>query len=74
MWGGGEGGYSHAHIHLKLRHAHHEIKDRLPRLGSRGTGRGRGGGGIKGANVIWEIYLVEKHERTFESRKKIKKV
>ena len=28
--------YLHAHIHLRFRHAHHEIKDLLPSLGSRG--------------------------------------
>ena len=37
--GGGGGGslnYLHAHIHSRFRHAHHETKDWLPSLGSRG--------------------------------------
>ena len=28
--------YLRAHIHLRFRHAHHETKDWLPNLGSRG--------------------------------------
>ena len=45
--GGGAGlNYLRAHIHLRFRHAHHEIKDWPPSLGS------RGGWGKKGAVVI----------------------
>ena len=35
------GDYLHAHIHLRLRHAHHETKDWLPSLGCR-AGGGKG--------------------------------
>ena len=38
LWEGGGGGlnYLRAHINLRFRHAHHETKDWLPSLGSRG--------------------------------------
>ena len=39
VWGGGGGrgqNYLRAHIHWRFRHAHHETKDWLPGLGSRG--------------------------------------
>ena len=34
--GGGGLNYVHAHIHQRFRHAHHDPKDWLPSLGSRG--------------------------------------
>ena len=53
--GGGVGGvvsYFRAHIHQMFRHAHHETKDWLPSLGS------RGGKGKKGC--YWNSWTIKK--------------